>query len=61
MKLLYLLVIVLVLVGIAFVPFATIWALNTLFALAIPYTLSTWGAVVVLNLTWMSKYAINRN
>ena len=30
-------------------PFATIWSLNTLFpALAIPYTFSTWLAVVLL-------------
>jgi hypothetical protein len=30
-------------------PFVTIWALNTLFpVLAIPYTLETWFAVVVL-------------
>jgi|LauGreDrversion4_2_1035121.scaffolds.fasta_scaffold1947529_2 hypothetical protein len=31
-------------------PVAIIWALNTLFpALAIPYNLDTWCAVVVLN------------
>lgn len=30
-------------------PLATIWAMNTLFpALAIPYNLTTWVAVVVL-------------
>jgi len=30
-------------------PFATIWSLNTLFpALAIPYDLDTWFAMVVL-------------
>jgi len=30
-------------------PFATLWALNTIFpALAIPYNLDTWCAVIVL-------------
>jgi hypothetical protein len=30
-------------------PFATIWAMNTLFpALAIPYNLDTWCAVILL-------------
>lgn len=29
-------------------PLAIIWSLNTLFRTDIPYSLSTWGAVVVL-------------
>lgn len=29
-------------------PFIFIWALNTLFSLHIPYTLTTWSAAVVL-------------
>jgi len=30
-------------------PFLTIWALNTLFpALAIPYSLDTWAAVILI-------------
>lgn len=34
---------------IALGPIATIWAVNTLFpALAIPYTLETWAATVIL-------------
>lgn len=34
---------------IAFGPLLTIWALNTLFpVLAIPYTLETWFAVIVV-------------
>jgi hypothetical protein len=43
--LIVLLVIVLLLVG----PLLTIWSLNTLFpALAIPYSLETWAAVIIL-------------
>ena len=38
-----------------FAPLAVIWSLNTLFTLAIPYNFYTWLAVVVMNLTWMSK------
>jgi hypothetical protein len=34
---------------ILFVPFLSIWALNTLFPLlAIPYTFETWAAVILL-------------
>ena len=52
--LLLLLVLILLIV---FMPFAVIWALNTLFVmLAIPYNFYTWAAVVILNLTWMSKH-----
>ncbi len=41
--------VVLVIVVIVLGPFATIWSLNTLFpALAIPYDLDTWCAMVVL-------------
>lgn len=46
---------------IVFGPLAVIWSLNTLFPiLAIPYNFYTWFAVVLLNLTWMSKSVINR-
>jgi hypothetical protein len=31
-------------------PLATIWSINTLFVLTIPYTLETWGAVVWLTM-----------
>jgi len=42
-------VVVLIVALVVFGPFLTIWALNTLFpALAIPYTLETWAAVVLL-------------
>lgn len=41
---------------IVFGPLAILWSLNQLFpVLAIPYTFWNWLAVVVLNLTWMSK------
>ena len=42
-------VLLLVVCAIAFLPFLTIWALNTLFpVLAIPYTLETWAAAILL-------------
>lgn len=41
-------VIVLLLIIVAVGPLLTIWSLNTLFNLAIPYTWSTWSAVVLL-------------
>lgn len=33
---------------IAFGPLALIWALNVLFGLALPYTLKTWAAALIL-------------
>jgi hypothetical protein len=45
----YLLLLALIIGLIVFGPFLTIWAVNTLFpALAIPYTLETWAATVLL-------------
>lgn len=47
---------------IIFGPLAVIWSLNTLFpVLAIPYNFYTWLAVVLLNLTWMSKSVIKKD
>lgn len=47
---------------IVFGPLAVIWSLNTLFpVLAIPYNFYTWFAVVLLNLTWMSKSVIKKD
>jgi hypothetical protein len=47
MKILFVLIVILVLLVIF--PIATIWSLNTLFpALAIPVTLDTWMATVIL-------------
>ena len=39
----------LVIALIIFGPFALIWALNTLFALSIPYTFWTWLASLVIS------------
>lgn len=42
-------------------PILTIWALNTLFpALAIPFTLETWFAVVILGGVFKSNVKINK-
>ena len=50
---LVLLMVLLVIFG----PLTIIWALNTLFPLlAINYGFFQWLAVVVLNMTWFSKY-----
>ena len=45
-------IIVLALAIVAVIPFLSVWALNTLFGhvgLAIPYTVETWLASIVLN------------
>ena len=48
MKILFVLIAILVLLVIF--PLATIWSLNTLFpALAIPFTLDTWMATLILS------------
>jgi hypothetical protein len=42
-------------------PIATIWAANTLFpALAIPYTIETWFAVVILGAFMRSKVSLKK-
>jgi hypothetical protein len=42
-------IIILAIAGVILGPIATIWSLNTLFpTLAIPYTLSTWAASLIL-------------
>ena len=44
-------VIIVAILLLVFGPFVTIWSLNTLFpALAIPYTFSTWIAVIWLGM-----------
>lgn len=46
---------------IAIGPLATIWAVNTLFpAVAIPYTLETWFAVVILGAFIRSKVSLKK-
>lgn len=39
----------LILFLVIFGPLLVIWSLNTLFGLAIEYSLTTWAAVVILN------------
>lgn len=58
MKLLFMAV-ALVLV-IVFAPFLTIWSLNTLFVLNIPYTLLTWVAIIWLQLLLIAPHT-NKN
>jgi hypothetical protein len=42
-------IVILLIVAIVAGPLATIWAINTLFpALAIPYNIATWAAVIIL-------------
>lgn len=42
-------------------PFLTIWAANTLFpALAIPYTLETWCAVILLGAFFRANVSVKR-
>ena len=56
-----LLTIVVAVAVIIFVPFLTVWALNVLFpVLAIPYTLETWAAIIILAGTMTHTRYINR-
>lgn len=53
--------IVLLVVLIAIGPLATIWALNTLFpVVAIPYTIWTWLAVVILGAFMQAKVSVKK-
>jgi hypothetical protein len=52
--------IVVILVLLIIGPLVTIWSLNTLFpTLAIPYTLETWFAVVMLGAVIKSRVSVN--
>lgn len=51
-----LLLALLVVAAIIIIPFAGIWALNTLFALAIAYTWKTWLAALILILIISQSY-----
>lgn len=53
-------VLLLIVLLVMFAPLAVIWALNTLFALAIPYTFWTWLAMLVLTATF-GKTNVNTN
>lgn len=55
---LYVLLVAAIISSIFLIPFGIIWSLNTLFpALQIAYSFWTWLAVIILNLTWLSKPA----
>jgi hypothetical protein len=57
----YLLMILLIILVVIFSPFLTIWALNTLFpALAIPYSLDTWSAIILLGMVYNGKTYIGK-
>ena len=52
---------VIILALIALGPWLTIWALNTLFpALAIPFNLSTWAAVILLGAFFRANVNVKR-
>lgn len=60
MKYIILLLIVVAIVVLG--PFATIWAMNTLFpSLAIPFTFDTWAAVVVLGGALRANVSVKGN
>jgi hypothetical protein len=43
-----LVLLLLVIAVLVFAPLATIWAVNTLFTLTIPFTLETWAATLLI-------------
>jgi len=43
------------------IPIATIWAVNTLFGLTIPYTLKTWAATLILTGIFGRQGGISRS
>ena len=54
-------VIALAVVIIAIGPLATIWSVNTLFpTLAIPYTIETWVAVIILGAALRANVSIKK-
>lgn len=48
--------IVFIILYITGVPLLTLWAINTLFCTAIPYTLSNWAATLTLMVALKSNY-----
>ena len=60
MKILFYVALVLFVVVAA--PFASIWALNTLFpVLAIQYTLETWAAIVLMGMFFRANITVKGN
>jgi hypothetical protein len=59
MRAFFLIIIFVVLVAIG--PLATLWSVNTLFpTLEIPYTFSTWLAIVILGLFFRGNVSVNK-
>lgn len=57
----YLLLVALIVFVILIGPIAIIWGLNTLFpVLAIPYTVETWLAVIVVQAALKTKVSVNK-
>lgn len=55
------LVVAFIVAVVAIGPLLTIWALNTLFpVLAIPFSLSTWAAVVLLGSFLNAKFSVKK-
>lgn len=48
-------ILVLIIVVVTVVPLATLWMLNTLFGLSLPYTLKNWFAGLLLNMMFASR------
>ena len=56
-----LLIFLLVVLAVAAGPLVTIWALNSLFpALAIPYTFSTWLAVIIVGAVLRARVEVKK-
>lgn len=54
-------IIILIPLLVVFGPLCTIWSLNTLFpALSIPYTFSTWSAIILLGI-WAKGIEFNKS
>jgi len=56
-----LLIFLVVILAVAMGPLVTIWALNALFpALAIPYTFSTWLAVIIVGAVLRARVEVKK-
>lgn len=53
-------ILVLIIIVVTVVPLATLWMLNTLFSLALPYTLKNWFAALLLNAMFASRVSSSK-
>lgn len=53
-------ILVLIVIVVTVVPIATLWMLNTLFGLALPYTLKNWFAALLLNAMFASRVSSSK-